>query len=239
MGGSLEAGKLVTASYLYRYWNRTKLPMKIGMVSAIVGLMAITSMGIFGYLSNAYQDNVAPLEQQTQQVQLLEADKVDTEKLKQERLTRQEEINKQIANLPNNFVNGRNKLMASNKEELDQIKKDIALYTNQIRDDSTKLAAMKGQVLAQTAHVGPIIFIAKVFGADVNQATKWLILLIIGVFDPLAVMLTIGVNVAIEERKKEKKPEEPVLAAKTQDEEHLEYARRKKEVIQKMRSLQP
>lgn len=204
MASSLEAGKLVSASFLYRYWNKITKVMRNCLISFVAILMLITSMGIFGFLSNAYQDNVLPYEQHNQQITLLESEKAEAEHLKAERLTRQEEINKQIANLPNNFVNGRRRLIDANKAELEQINKDIAQYTADIRDHTTQISKLKGQTIQETAHVGPIIFMAKAFGMDVNQATKWLIILIIFVFDPLAVTLTIALNMVILDRKKKK-----------------------------------
>ena len=205
MGSSLEAGKLIGASYLYRHWKDMSKAMRAYLLGAVVVLMGITSMGIFGYLSSAFQSNVLPYQQQQQQITLLETDKAEAERLKTERMTREDQINKQIANLPNDFVRGRSRLMAANKEELEQIRTDVAHYTEQIRTDSAKIGELKAKVLEETAHVGPIIFISQVFGADVNQATKWLIILLILVFDPLAVILTVGTNLAILKYKREKK----------------------------------
>lgn len=207
MGSALEVGKLVSASYLYRHWKDMNKFMRAYLFASVVILMGITSMGIFGYLSSAFQSNVLPYQQQQQQLESLQNDKSEAERLKTERLVREDQINKQIANLPDNFVNGRNKLMAANKDELTQIRTDVATYTEVIRTDTLKISTLKSQVLAETAHVGPIIFISQVFGADVNQATKWLIIVIIFVFDPLAVMLTVGTNLAILKYKEEPKLE--------------------------------
>lgn len=204
MAGSLEGGKLISASLLYRYWKTMSKTMRNCLIAFVAILMLITSMGIFGFLSNAYQDNVLPYEQHNQQITLLESEKAEAEQLKTERLARQEEINKQIANLPNNFVNGRKRLIDANKAELEQINKDIAQYTTDIREHTTQISKLKGETIQETAHVGPIIFMAKAFGMDVNQATKWLIMLIIFVFDPLAVTLTIATNMAILDHKKKK-----------------------------------
>lgn len=205
MGSSLESGKLIAASFLYRYWTKITKTMKGCLLAFIFILMIITSMGIFGFLSNSYQDNILPYEQHNQQISLLENEKTEAEQLKIERLARQEEINKQIANLPNNMVNGRRRLIDANKDELAQINKDIIQYTNDIRDHTIQISKLKNQTIQETAHVGPIIFIAKVFGLDVDAATKWLILLIIFAFDPLAVTLTIATNIAILDYKIKKK----------------------------------
>ncbi len=207
MASSLEGGKLISASFLYRHWKTTSLLMKSYLITAILMLMLITSMGIFGFLSSAFQDNILPYQVQNQKIQLLENEKTEAENLKAERLTRQEEINKQIANLPDNSINGRRRLMAANKDELDQIRKDITQYTNDIRQHTTEISAIKGQVMQETAHVGPIIFIADALGLPINNATKWLIFMIIVAFDPLAVMLTIGFNMALREYQSRTKTE--------------------------------
>lgn len=213
MGSSLELGKLVTASYVYRHWKDITIYMKTYMLIAIVILMSITSMGIFGFLSKSFQSNILPYQQQQQQIVLLENDKSEAERLKTERMGREEEINKQIADLPSDYVTSRKRLMDANKQELQQIRTDVASYTEQIRNDTIKIAELKSKVLVETAHVGPIIFIAQVFGADVNQSTKWLIILLILVFDPLAVILTVGTNLAILKYKNEKntKPVEKTI----------------------------
>lgn len=178
--------------------------MKGYLFTAILVLMMITSMGIFGYLSSAFQDNVLPYQVQNEKITLLENEKAEAEKLKTERMTRQEEINKQIANLPSDFVRGRQKLLNANKDELDQITKDITQYTTDIRQHTTEISQLKGQVVQETAHVGPIIFIAEAFGLGINSATKWLIFMIIAAFDPLAVILTVGLNMALKEYKETK-----------------------------------
>lgn len=189
--------------------------MRNCLVSFVAVLMLITSMGIFGFLSNAYQDNVLPYEQHNQQITLLESEKAEAEQLKAERLARQQEINKQIANLPNNFVNGRKRLIDANKAELEQINKDISQYTAEIRDHTTQISKLKNETIQETAHVGPIIFMAKAFGLGVDAATKWLIMLIIFVFDPLAVTLTVASNMALLDYKKKKEEEKMNTATPT------------------------
>lgn len=211
MGSSLEAGKLVAASFLYRYWDKITKSMRTYLFAAVVSLMGITSMGIFGYLSTAFQDNILPYQQHQQQITLVQDEINQLEKLKAERLARSQQINEQIANLPNDYVSGRQRLINANKDELNQIRKDVAGYTEQIRADTTKLSDLKNEVLQQTAHVGPIIFIAEAFGADVTQATKWLIILIIFVFDPLAVVLTVGTNIALADRQRLKQEKTPIV----------------------------
>ena len=90
MAGSLEFGKIVAASFLYRYWNDINKLLKIYMTTGVVTLVLITSAGIFGYLSNAYQGATIQFEKQTttlfykeDRLEQLEEDKIY---LKEERL---------------------------------------------------------------------------------------------------------------------------------------------------------
>lgn len=200
MASSLEVGKLVTASYLYRFWEKIGWAMRSYMLAAVFVLMGITSAGIFGFLSGAYQQDVLGIKINDQQVHLLTEEITQLEHLKTERLDRKKQIDADIAALPNSYVKGRQKLMSAYGSELEQLKTDIADYTKTIRENTAKIAELKSTNLEQEAHVGPIIFIAKVFGEDVDNTTKWLILIIIFAFDPLAIALTVGTNIAIVDR---------------------------------------
>ena len=76
MGTSLELGKLVAASYLYRYWKQTHIALKVYLMTGVLALMVLTSTGIFGYLSTGYQTDVLPLKQAQEQVKLLDEEKL-------------------------------------------------------------------------------------------------------------------------------------------------------------------
>ena len=171
------------------------------MISAVIVLMGITSAGIFGFLSSAYQQDILGTKVNQQQIELSTQELIQIESLKQERLDRKKQIDNDIAALPSNYVSGRKKLMDAYGSELTQLKEDVSSYTKQIREGTTKISELKAENLKQEVHVGPIIFIAKVFGKDIDDTTKWLIFIIIFAFDPLAVALTIGVNAAIVERR--------------------------------------
>jgi Mg2+/citrate symporter len=99
--------------------------------------------------------------------------------------------------MPANYVTARIKLQKEFAPELDKINARIPTITEDIQE-------LTRQVINTRVHVGPIIFIAQSLGKDVNDATKYMILLIIFAFDPLAVMLTIGVNIALVDRKRVK-----------------------------------
>lgn len=207
MGTSLEAGKLVAASYLYRFWDKISIFLKAYMLLAVGVLMLITSTGIFGFLTMGYQQDIQVTKTNEQQIEILSEENEQLQQLKQERLERKKQIDTDIASLPNDYITGRQRLMNSYGPELKQLKQDIEDYTNQIRNNTNKISNLKAENLEQEVHVGPIIFIAKVFDKDVDDTTKWLILIIIFAFDPMAVALTVAANVAVEERRKEKERE--------------------------------
>lgn len=197
MGSALEAGKLIATSFLYRYWHTTTWLLKTYLTTAVVILMLITSVGIYGFLSNAHQKETLPLQQIEQQVTMLNAEKqAGQDRLKQ--------IDDQIANLPDDYVSGRNRLSAQFKTERARIDKRQTEITTQLYEMNSKL-------IQQRVHTGPIVFIAKALGKEVDNATSYMILLIIFAFDPLAVALTLGVNVALTEHKNIKKQKQPIF----------------------------
>lgn len=193
MGASLEAGKLIAASYLYRYWERTRWIHKAYLIAGVIALMIMTSTGIFGYLSSGYQTDVLPLKQTKEQITLLQGEK--------DRLVaRKKQIDEQIAQLPPNYVTSRIRLSKQFKGEQEEA-------TNRINSIDKQLLELKTKQIKTETHIGPITYIAKAFGVETDDATKWLIFLIIFAFDPMAIALTIAVNVAIRERELKKAAE--------------------------------
>lgn len=185
MGASLELGKLMTASVLYRMWDKLK-SLKYYLMIALFGLMLMTSLGIFGYLTSGYQKDSIPMEQITQKLQ---TDKQEIDRL----IARKAQIDQQIAKLPANFVTGRQKLIASFSAELNSIGPRINVLEKEIADYQTKKIDTEG-------HIGPIIYVAKLFNRSPDEAVFWFTLLIMIVFDPLAIALTLATNIAIKHR---------------------------------------
>jgi len=197
MGVSLEAGKLIAVSFAYRYWTIISNWIKTYLVVAVLVLMVITSMGIFGILAQGYQSDILPIKLKQQQIELITAQIEDLKRLKQEHIERKKQLDNDIVSLPKDFITARQRLMNSYGPELKLLQESITKYTEQIHQKTLKVNKIKAENLEQQVHIGPIVFIASVFNQDVDQATKWLILIIIFVFDPLAVILTIGANIAI------------------------------------------
>lgn len=197
MGVALEAGKLMAASFLYRFWDTTSLFLKSYLMFAIFVLMVITSMGIFGFLTGAYQKQSLPLE--TTSIQL---------ELKQEELdlliSRKAAIDKQISDMPATYVSAKQRLIASFDSELDRINDRIPVLQQQILEQ-------KGTTLEVEAKIGPILFVAETLGVDKGLTIFAFVLIIVLVFDPLAVALTIAANIAFANYKKPKS--EPTVVA--------------------------
>ena len=193
MATSLEVGKLVTASFVYQYWNKISNLMKTYLITAVVTLILITSIGIFGFLSNAYQGATLNFTKESTSLLALEE---RLEQLEEDKKFLKEELDAQVQDLPDNYRTARRKL----REQ----------YNPMIQDVSKKIIDMKQEIadveigLVQTGvDVGPAIFVAKVFGTDVDTVVTWLIFIFIFVFDPLAVVLTIGFNIALGTREME------------------------------------
>lgn len=212
MASSLEAGKLIAASYVYRYWNRISFFLKAYLMAAVLVLMAITSVGIFGFLSAAYQKDVLPLAEINTKIELLDQKVADLERMRSEdqvQLQRlQDDKAREIAALPANFATKKAQVAERYAARIARVEENIAAYALQIRASSEEKQNLKLSTLQQELKTGPIVFIASAFGKQVNDATKWLILIIIFAFDPLAVALTIGANIAIMERQQSRQQED-------------------------------
>lgn len=190
MGASLEAGKLVAASFLYRYAKQIGWGMKVYLGSAILILMLITSMGIFGFLTAAYQSDTLPLAEMTQRIESLKEEKTRvTDRLSQ--------IDKQIADVGPNYVRAKQRLV-------NEFANERATLDARLAEITPELQKLEADQVTVKAKVGPIMFVAEVMGKDPNTAVFWFVLILISVFDPLAVALTVAANIAIRLRKEEK-----------------------------------
>lgn len=185
---ALDLGKVVAVSFLYKYYKKIGWMMKSYMSIAVIVLMIITSSGAFGYLSGSFQKAIAGTNQDTIVLTALTDEQGRLQK-------RKEEIDKQIAKLPDNNVRGRTQLMRQFGPEVGRINKRLEEIDKQLPD--LKVAAIKKDV-----EVGPIIYIAQAFNTDAEHAVKWVILTIIFVFDPLAISLLLAGNFLLEECRK-------------------------------------
>lgn len=201
MAGSLEIGKLVAASFLYRYWQVLSYLMRTYLFGAIFILMFITSIGIFGFLSAAYQEDVLPLDDMNAQISVLEDRKLEITGLKQELTEERAELDLQVAQIPETHSTNRRRMRESQQADRDRIRSEIQRLTAAFQATTEEQGNLRRTIIQQEVHTGPIIFIAQALGRDIDDAVKWMIILIIFAFDPLAVVLTVGANIAIVKRK--------------------------------------
>ena len=193
MAGSLEFGKLVAASFLYRYWDKINLPHKTYMSIAVVTLVLITSAGIFGFLSNAYQGATVGFEKQSTAL-IYKQDRLD--QLLDDKVFLKEELNAAISELPETYRTAKRKLREEYQPQISQINEDILTLKGDVGE--LKIALVETGV-----DVGPAIYLARIFDTDVDTVVKFFIFILIFVFDPMAVMFVISYNVTLLTHKEE------------------------------------
>lgn len=219
MGGALELGKVVTTVWLHRYWDKASLLMKLYLVPAVAVLALITSMGIFGFLSKAHLDQTLPTGDVASQVQLLD-EKIFT--VRENIKTQRENIAAARAalNQLDNQVNARldrgdseagaeravqirrqqQRERAALNREISQAQTEIENLNKQIADLNAEKSPIASQLRKVEAEVGPVKYIAAlIYGDEVQndittleKAVRWVIILLVLVFDPLALMLVIA-----------------------------------------------
>ena len=218
MASSLEFGKLVAASFLYRYWDKINFLQKFYMSLATVILILITSAGIFGFLSNAYQGATVEFEKESTAL-IFKEDRL--EQLQEDKVYLKEELDIAIKELPDNFRTARRKLRADYQPQISEINKQMIELKGEI-------GTLKTALVQTGVDVGPVIYLARTFDTDVDTVVKFFIFVLIFVFDPMAVMFVISYNVALQYSEEdedeqvvvaEKKKEEPIIEKQKEVEE--------------------
>ena len=189
MAGSLEFGKIVGASFLYRYWNKINNWLRIYMTVGVVTLVVITSAGIFGFLSNAYQGATINFEKQSTTL-LYKEDRL--EQLEEDKIYLKEELEQSVASLPDNYITAKRKLREEYNPKVLELN-DMILNVKQDISD------LKVGLVETGVDVGPAIYLARAFNTDIDTVVKFFIFILIFVFDPMAVSLIIAYNRVIED----------------------------------------
>jgi hypothetical protein len=223
LGGSLEFGKIVTTLWLHKYWDRAEIQYKVYLCSAVIILMVLTSMGVFGFLSKAHLDQAVPSGDIQAQVQIFD-DKIQTQKdnIKTARmaLTQMDSAVDQTMGRSSD-EKGADKAVAirrSQARERTALQNDISKAQTEITRLQEQRAPVASQARQVEAEVGPIKYIAALVYGDnpdanlLEKAVRWVIILIVVVFDPLALTLLLaatktfewerGINI-LEPRKKD------------------------------------
>jgi hypothetical protein len=207
MAGALEFAKLVAATYLKQKWEEIKGFNKWYLVSAVALLMLITSAGIFGYLSNAFQQQNLKLQQVDREI-LVYSTKIEQNTAQITQLNTQlgQLSSTQNTILDKGKVNSRLLRSIDNKDKQSaQINKKIADLQTENAKNNDEINKIKVSNLDLEKEVGGFRFVAEAFGMELKNVVKFFIFLIVIVFDPLAVALIIAFNGLISQKKKEQK----------------------------------
>jgi len=187
---ALDIGKVVLVSFAYQYWKPMNLMMKLIAIPMIAVMIVFTSGSAAGFLSGEFQKGMVGNKEIAVKVEALQQEQAKLE-------LRKRQIDDQIANLPSTATRSRVLVMRQFDAEQKRISERIAEIDRELPDlQVTKITA--------EAKSGPIVEMAKVFDIPVEQAVKYVILLIVFVFDPLAVFLIVAGNFMIQQRKKNK-----------------------------------
>jgi hypothetical protein len=211
MGVTLEIAKLVTVSWLYRNWNLDLLPQSIRayLLSAVLMLMFITSIGIFGFLSKAHLDTAAPNTGNRLLVKNIER-QIDSEKKAIEGAQKiVDQLDKALDKVIDKDAD--KGLIERQKQitERNRANNIIANSSKKITDLSNQKLKYDKDQLAIDKEVGPFKYVAEILFGDaddgnLDRAVRFIIICLILVFDPLAVLMLVAVNVSIKEYQRSK-----------------------------------
>ena len=207
MAGSLEFAKLVAATYLKQEWENIKGFNKWYLTSAVGLLMIITSAGIFGYLSNAFQQQNLKLQQVDREIAVYTT-KIGTNDAQITQLNTQlgQLSSTQNTILDKGKVNSRLLRSIDNKDrQVATINKKISNLQDENVKNNDEINKIKIANLDLEKEVGGFRFVAEAFGMELKNVVKFFIFLIVIVFDPLAVALIIAFNGLIETKKQKQR----------------------------------
>ena len=211
MGSALEVGKLVAASWLYHNWN-SDVPrlLKSYLFGAIIILIFITSLGIFGFLSKAHLDQVKPTSSNAIKIQVIDK-QINQQEIIIERAERQITLLDKALEvyIDKEYVSRGLKERKKQEPERNALNEAINNASNKIAELTNQKAELS---LAQDkieAEVGPIKYVAElIYGENAqdnfDKAVRFVILILIFVFDPLAVLLLIAANISLRQWRKKR-----------------------------------
>ena len=221
MGGSLELGKVTAAVWLKNNWERAGIQYKLYLLPAVAMLMFITSMGIFGFLSKAHNDqNLVSGDVQAKIAIYDEKIKTARENIEADRkqLKQMDEAVDQVMGRSSDEkgADKANAIRKSQQRDRVALAKDIEANQKLIASLNDQAAPIRAEVRKVEAEVGPIKYIAKLIYSDnpdegiLEKAVTWVIILIVLVFDPLALVLILAAQQSIrwaEEKQQEHTPD--------------------------------
>jgi len=219
MAGSLEFAKLVCASLLYQYWGTINRWLKYYLSIAVFVLMVITSGGIYGFLSGAYQETATKSEFLDKSLLVLEQKQIRFEENKTDLTLEKTQLNTTISDLRTSLSNptqvsyysedAGQVITTSSTSARKALQSELALTITDRDNINLKLEAVQDSILSldtqlldleinneEQRELGPLKYLAETTGKEMNQVVNWFLLLIIFVFDPLAIAMVIAANFA-------------------------------------------
>jgi outer membrane murein-binding lipoprotein Lpp len=223
MGGSLEVAKLVTASWLYRNWQDAPRMLKYYFTSAVVVLMLITSLGIFGYLSKAHIDQTSSTSETSTKVAIYD-EKIRTARENIEAARRQlkqmdEAVDQILArSTTEQGAQRANTIRRTQSSDRNTLAREIEANQKIIVALGEESAPLRAEVRKVEAEVGPLKYIAElIYGEEaknhLDSAVRFVIILLVLVFDPLAVLMVIAGNYNLSQLRRKEEPEQPRVEA--------------------------
>ncbi len=203
MAGSLEIGKIVGTSFLYRYWDKTAWFLRTYLLIAIFTLVCITSMGIFGYLSSGYQVNRGKTELIDSKVALVVQQKESIQNEIEQNNQRVQTLNEARRTQEQRLPSMSRLAARPVYEDMERAAEEIKGLTarnqelqNKVFEKDEEMAGFQNQMY-ELHDIGTFKFVAEAFGVELDTVVKFFILVIVLVFDPLAVALILGYNIAV------------------------------------------
>ena len=215
MGAALELGKITATVWLHKYWHKANIQFKLYLIPAIVVLMIITSMGIFGFLSKAHMDQSVTVGDSSAQVQILD-EKIKTE---QDNIASAKralgQMDSQVDQMLSRTTDdkGTNRAVQIRKNQAGErksLQNEITTAQKHIAELQNERAPLAAQSRKIEAEVGPIKYIAALIYGDnpdantLERAVRWVIILLVFVFDPLALILILAAEQTIAWAREEK-----------------------------------
>jgi hypothetical protein len=209
MGGSLEFGKIITTLWLHKYWDRAEIQYKVYLCSAVAILMLLTSMGVFGFLSKAHTDQSLVSGDVTSKIAIydekikIERDNIDANRKQLKQMD--EAVDQTMAR--SSSEGGADKAVAirrGQQKERGRLLQEITESQKKITALNEQRAPIAADVRKVEAEVGPIKYIAALVYGDnpdanvLEKAVRWVIILIVIVFDPLALTLLLAATKSLE-----------------------------------------
>lgn len=202
MATALEIGKLVTVSFVYRYWTQISRTLRIYYVTAATILMLITSVGVYGYLVSAYAAASTGIRDTERQAAVLESRQATIEQSitrLSTQLTQATEIAQQQERRLDQLV-GRTgfatqqKVVQQQTQRLGELQQQITTLSN-TRDSIAQVQAQTISAITGTSKIGTFYYVAQMLHVELDVVIRWFVLAIVLVFDPLSVTLILAYNI--------------------------------------------